>query len=188
VIIQVRGTSGSGKTTAVRGFMKGFAWNPGYVLGRKRPLYYTCGDYPGPTLGVLGHYETPTGGCDSIGSAREAFEAVAKVRFHHLIMEGLLLSEDTKWTMKLAEEHSVRCLFLVTPIEECLERIAGRRKEVGRDENGFNPKKSTDRARLIERMRVKLVAAGVDCRRCTSEQAPGLIRRLLGLEETVVRC
>lgn len=189
MIIQIRGTSGSGKSTVMRDIMGRMGdWQAHYVDGRKKPLFYVSRS-EWPLTVVLGHYESPCGGCDTIGSAREVavmieevLRTVAKVEIGddgwtehyiipHILCEGLLLSEDVKWTKEM---NDVRCFFLTTPLERCLEQIKGRRAEAG-NEKPLNPGNTTNRVSVIERARVKLVEAGIPCRRCSPEQAPGLI-------------
>lgn len=82
VIIQVRGTSGSGKTTAVRKVMAELGeWEPGFVEGRKRPLFYKR-----ERVAVLGHYEVPCGGGDTIGSVPEIFAAIKKLPPYSVVL------------------------------------------------------------------------------------------------------
>lgn len=181
-VVQVRGTSGSGKTTVVRAFMAlAGGWTPVYRPGRKKPLYYVSKDLE-ETVAVLGHYEgTACGGCDTIGSARAVYDLAAELAegdgpFFHVLCEGLLLSEDVKWSSQFQD---LRCLFLVTPPEECLRRVAGRREKVGNDKP-LNPKNTLNRVSVIERARVKLNQLGIKCLRTTSHQAPGILLKWLG--------
>src|SRR5262245_17837196 len=152
-IIQVRGTSGSGKSTVLKKLMSHYSnWQPITIPGRRRPQAYvlplhstkptqpinlspphsTLPTNPshGPTsfsekgIVVLGHYEIACGGCDTLGSAREAYEAQAQILADHnvslVICEGLLLSEDTKWTIQMREDgHEVRCYYLTTDLDTC---------------------------------------------------------------------
>lgn len=177
LIVQVRGTSGSGKSTAVRSFMETLEWDGVTVPGRKRPLYYRS--FGPPWALVLGHYESACGGCDTIGSARAVYEltvtlaAVPGVEL--IVQEGLLLSEDAKWTTELAKAHEVRILFLTTPLDRCLTWVKSRRAAAGNDKP-LNPANTANRVSVIERARVKLLGSGVACRRCSAEQASGLLR------------
>lgn len=185
MIIMIRGTSGSGKTTVMREVMKHGSWTPHHTAGRKNPLYYQAHlDYPAPI--VLGSYESTCGGCDNIGSAPKVYELIQTFldppvttlkREYVILCEGLLLSEDTKWTGKLHDEgQDVRCLFLTTSQEECLERVKGRRREAG-NEKELNPDNTVNRIGVIERARVKLTGLGVRCVRCSSSQAAAIILR-----------
>lgn len=183
MIIQVRGTSGSGKSTAVRRFMETAEWTSEFRDGRKNPYLYWTRDIPPGKVVVLGHYNSPCGGGDTIGSAAAIYDAIKEVIEGNgpipIVVEGLLLSEDSKWAKVLKEEgNEVVCLFLTTPLDQCLSQIEGRRKAVG-NEKPVNPKNTANRVGTIERARAKLTTAGVRCIRCSANQAPALISKLL---------
>lgn len=173
MIIQVRGTSGSGKSTVMRRVMELLGdCEAQYVSGRKRPQCYRFNGL----IYVLGHYESPCGGCDTIGSARAVFELVQRLvngpdNARHVLCEGLLLSEDVKWSSRMDD---LRIVYLTTPLEHCLERIRYRREGVGNAKE-LNPGNTTNRVKVIERSRVKLEAKGVKCVSSSSNKAPGII-------------
>ncbi len=174
MIIQIRGTSGSGKTTVMREVMDLMGdWNAKIVEGRKKPLYYrSCSDWPDTV--VLGHYEeSACGGCDTIGSAPKVVDLIQEVKAKVILCEGLLLSEDVKWAKQMEDLHVV---FLTTSLEECLRRITKRRKDAGNDKP-LNPKNTTNRIKVIKRSRLKLIEEGVLCKRASSVQAPQVILR-----------
>lgn len=186
MIIQLRGTSGSGKSTAMRETMKriekdtGRPFSPQFRVGRKKPLLYS---HSPSYVCVLGHYESPCGGCDTIGSARAVYDLIHEVREGNggvpILCEGLLLSEDAKWTKTLKEEgEDVRVLFLVTSLEECLRRIKGRRESVGNAKE-LNPSNTSNRIGVIDRARRKLEEAEIVTRRCSSGQASSIVLRWL---------
>ena len=173
-------------------------WTGIGVPGRKKPLYYQLNNAQRPDLPsvrVLGHYEATCGGCDNIGSAASVYDLIHTIYSlpprHgglglgcHILCEGLLLSEDTKWTKSLDVPTNI--IFLTTPVETCLERVRGRRKEAG-NEKELNPANTTNRVAVIERARLKLVDLDprrVVCRRASSEQAPGIILQWLGCTPT----
>ena len=180
MIIQIRGTSGSGKSTAMKKATELIQtkdkWQSVYVEGRKKPMYYETAK-GGLKIYVLGHYESPCGGCDTIGSASKVFElALSLLAFRPdsvILCEGLLLSEDTKWSLQMPE---LRVVFLHTNIETCLERVRQRRAAVG-NEKPLSEKNTRNRLAVIERARVKLVEEEVLCRRASSRQAPSLVAR-----------
>lgn len=176
MIIQVRGTSGSGKSTIMRRVMESGGLNPVYVTGRKRPLYYR-GRINGAKVAVLGHYESACGGCDTIGSARVVYDLIQKIDSPVILCEGLLLSEDVKWSSQLPD---LRVLYLSTPLKRCIRQIESRRKSAGNDKP-LNPANTENRVYVIERSRVKLRDAGVLVRRCASEIAPAVILSWLRL-------
>lgn len=171
MIIQIRGTSGSGKSTVMRQVIKQLGDPPGtfYIEGRKKPLYYTYFN----RLTILGHYESPCGGCDTIGSAKAVYDLIQRLnpKTKIVLCEGLLLSEDVKWTMQLPDP---RVFFLATPIEQCIEWIKKRREEVGNDKP-LNESNTRNRVAVIERAYNKLRQQGVYCRRCTVASASSLV-------------
>ena len=149
-------------------------WTPHQIAGRKQPLYYTA-----ESLVILGHYNTPCGGCDTIGSARAVYDLIQSLDYWDtgriVLCEGLLLSEDTRWSSKLLD---LRCLFLTTPLERCLENIVSRRKAAGNDKP-LSTTNTVNRVQVIERARVKLLEAGVRCIRCSADQAPRIILKMV---------
>jgi len=173
-VIQIRGTSGSGKSTVMREVLKRLnrTLYPVYRPRRRNPLYYKS-----EGIIVLGHYESPSGGGDTIGNARAIYQLIQQVITEHdpavVLAEGLLLSEDVKWSSQL---NRLKVVFLTTPIDTCLERIRKRRLSVG-NTKPLNTFKTVRRVKVIERARQRLTEAGVECRRVTCEQAPDLILR-----------
>lgn len=181
MILQIRGTSGTGKSTVVRRVMEWYSndWDKFYKEGRRQPLFYRAGD-----VIVLGHYEIACGGCDTIGSAKAVYETLVDLIENSghvrgnpkIICEGLLLSEDVKWSLQLDEAYGVKAVFLTTSREECLRRVEIR--QAGR--KPIDPervdRKLTRRIETIERARLRLVAAGVTCKRANSDQAVDVVK------------
>lgn len=183
MICQLRGTSGSGKTTAMRKIMQDvprgmFQWEPLYVTGRKKPQMYMLADW----LGVLGHYDSICGGCDTFKNydqLQQAFER-ADVNCKHVLMEGLMLSDDVLQTIKMYENRNeladeFRVIYITTDLLTCIERVKSRRAAKGKGPT-FNEKKLRDRHAQIERTRPRLEAVGIYCRRATDEQAVRLVQ------------
>jgi ABC-type dipeptide/oligopeptide/nickel transport system ATPase component len=177
MIIQIRGTSGSGKSTIMREVMdsmdEGGCWTPIRVAGRKQPLYYR---HVNGSV-VLGHYESPCGGCDTIGSAKAVYNLINShlQQTHTILCEGLLLSEDVKWSSQLPDLHVV---FLNTPLAQCLKQIKQRREAAG-NSKPLNPANTSNRVGVIERARRKLTDLGVHCLRCTPDQAASVVLNLI---------
>lgn len=171
MIVQIRGTGGSGKTTVMRAVMEPFKpWEPHYIEGRRKPYYYTHGG-----LSVVGHYESVCGGCDNIGSAPKCYEALQTVKNKLVLAEGMLLSEDVKWTLQLDDE--VRAYFLPYTLETCLDRIRRRRREAGNDKP-LSTKLTTQRYYTVNRAYIRLKKAGVWVKRCGTER---MIQEILEL-------
>ncbi len=166
-VIQIRGTSGSGKSWAMRQVMEalGDKWLPVFREGRKQPLYYELVDGDRPTV-VLGHYNSACGGCDTIGSAAAVYELIASLPEADIVCEGLLLSEDVKWSSQL---DGLQVLYLTTPLETCLDQIRARRAEAGNDKE-LNIENTANRVDVIARSRLKLNELGVPCSRLSAAQ------------------
>ena len=155
----------------MRKVMEHFTLEPVYRPPRKKPLYYKDDVHH---LTVVGHYESPCGGGDTIGSARQVAELIQElVLWKHTIAEGLLLSEDVKHSLLMKD---LRVIFLHVDVEQCLANIRKRRAEVG-NEKELNEKNTRGRVPTIERARVKLNQAGVPCYRLTGDQAVKQILR-----------
>ena len=181
LIVQIRGTSGAGKTTAMRKIIAELAKTTPRPLeiraeGKKRPVSYGYG-----SIAVVGAYtEATCGGCDTISGYKLLFDVVnqrIKEGYKSILMEGLLLSEDVKNTLTLPVE-SLRIIFLTTPIETCLDRVGQRRKAKGNEEP-LNPTNTRNRVETILRARRRLEDAGVKCISASGDQAPGIVLRWL---------
>jgi hypothetical protein len=133
IIVNPRGTSGSGKTELVRRILAHYGWQPGagsggaggpepiYREGQSRPLGYPL-EHPlgGPPLAVVGHYEVTSGGCDTFRAidgglpeiTRRAAEFAATG--HDVLVEGQLLSSEYQRSAELARAHDLHILRLTT--------------------------------------------------------------------------
>jgi hypothetical protein len=185
MIIQLRGTSGSGKSHIVRGVLEGAQSRLRIKeLKRKQPLGYIarldCGQ-----VAIPGHYETPCGGCDTIPDLTKVFDNVRLMAGHyrHVLFEGLLASEDTRRTLELAGpgapfEHDLRVVQIITPIEDCLAGIQLRRDNRG-DTRPINPTNTANRVRTIARACDKLKEAGVPVYSTDRDGAAALVKEWL---------
>lgn len=138
-IINIRGTSGSGKSTIVHSYL---LENEKY----KDPVYGTLGPWkkpkiigylvskPGrtPTF-VMGRYETACGGCDSLSykGAHDDMEELVRTYAHeglNVVYEGLVVSSTIGRWMRLSKEFPTKFVFayMDTPLEECYNRIVAR--------------------------------------------------------------
>lgn len=146
IIFNLRGTSGSGKTTVARAFITNYPTKPlpdpnggkklwGYEIslnseGILKPLY------------VIGSYENVCGGTDGINTQAEIADRVlAAYERGHVFFEGLLVSKvanKAETTLKIAPTGDYVVAYIDTPLQTCLDRVQKRRLERG-DERPFNP-------------------------------------------------
>jgi hypothetical protein len=146
VILSLRGTSGSGKTTVARKFLTDYPCKAlpdpnkpkkhwGYEVdlsseGVSQPLY------------VIGSYQNTCGGTDGISTQGEIAErALAAHPRGHVLLEGLLISKvgpGAITTQMLKPTGSYVAAILDTPLATCLRRVQARRDARG-EVKPFNP-------------------------------------------------
>lgn len=178
MIINVRGTSGSGKSTLVRRVMdqyKGFRMRV-KAEKRRQPFGYLCyRKGAGRQLFVLGHYESPCGGCDTIKTYDEIFHTIriSHDAGHDVLFEGLLLSTDTKHIMKLADEYKDKHLIigLDVPVDECLASVNARRRAKKPDAEPVNPKGTRAKHRTNQRAMARFLICGLKAEWHTRDSA-----------------
>ena len=163
--INLRGTSGSGKTTIVRNILNHGNWNKWMDESNKKVLGYFN---PDKRWAIIGSYENICGGCDTIRTQNETEQRIESFinAGYNVIFEGLLLSTlSSRWekfSKRIADKANLLFYYLDTPLEECLNRIQARRQAAGNN-RPFNPKNTTDRVKAIETTYQKLTSAGCYC-------------------------
>lgn len=142
MILQIRATSGGGKTTLMRYLMDLARCKPFHVSEKGKPLIYR-GDWQGYRFYVIGPYDKEgTGGCDRISEISQVIELVDMVAAkthasngnHTAIVcfEGLLLAHS--WGAMgehLHEQYSERYMnaFIDTSVEQCYANVLKRRPD-----------------------------------------------------------
>lgn len=182
MIIDIRGTHGSGKSTLVRLLLRKY--------GGGVPILddYT-GEHLGYSLpeincGVIAKYTQYGGGCDGV---KNADEIVRRVRlfakqFSRVVLEGILVSHTYTRYANLAAEFApgeYRFLFLNTPLEKCIERVERRRLAKG-NTKPLNPKNIKKDYRVVwENLRRRAIAAGLNVQEVNWKQPlPHLLKAL----------
>lgn len=143
LVLNLRGTSGAGKSELARRLMWLYAGAPGggeatplNRRGRARPIAWVL-PHPsgGRSLAVLGDYGATRGGCDTIplrdGGTAEAFRLAGALARggHDVLVEGLEASADVRGTAALAAAgHRVHVLCLATPFDDCVRNVVRRRR------------------------------------------------------------
>lgn len=200
MIINICGTSGSGKSTIVRSVMEHYAAKtPHYIDGRKQPIGYELSsrwrylgyhpDQPAHSilrpLWVVGHYESPCGGCDTISIGMDFIYNQIRDRHQQgfdVLYEGVIIGYDVKRCLELwrsLDSQSLCVIGLTTPIEDCLQGIRNRREARG-DTRPLNPENTINRVKPIQSRVKRLKDAGVNTAWLSREDALKECLRLLG--------
>jgi len=164
MIISIRGTHGSGKSTVMRELIDKYCAQRYYGrAGKGRPEAYELA-LPGVhrTAYILGPYETTCGGCDAIQPYDLILELLTEYGAKgHVLFEGALVSSSYGRIGRLMEQWGQDGVmaFLNTPIDECLRRVVQRRVDRG-DLRPFNPQNTIGKAKSGESTKRQIAEAG----------------------------
>lgn len=188
MIINLRGTGGSGKSTVVRRIMELYPEKePIHVPKRKQPLYYKLKDDSRPflrPLAVIGHYETPCGGCDTITKIDEVYDAIGSLNHNgfDVLYEGIIVQDDIRRCIEVHRNYpgAVIVIGLTTNIDTCLASIQARR-DARADVRLLNPANTLSRAKRVKQRMSSLKDAGVKTEWHDREGAYLRVKELLQL-------
>jgi hypothetical protein len=176
VIINIRGTSGTGKSTLARQIMELYEPNPLRYrrLGRKQPVGYRYAAKDRVfhrDLAVVGHYETDCGGADTIPDYDDLFDLVRQGSIYGMdvLFEGLLISGDVKRTAELHRWALNQCdvlhvVAIQLPLEECVASVNARRQAKA-ERQGRSPRPDVNPKNTIAKHRGLTLA----CQRLETE-------------------
>jgi cytidylate kinase len=164
IVINVRGTSGSGKTFLIRSVMEEFGIRSRMLRKDTKKI---AGYVLNKDIYILGSYETECGGADSIKTLDEVDSRVRKAseKYNTVLFEGMLVSDVYGRYEALSKSLPPRALFvwgiLDTPLDVCIERVVERRMRKGVNLKEFDPKKHTiPRFDKVVRGKDKAINAG----------------------------
>jgi hypothetical protein len=168
-IINIRGTSGSGKSTLARMVMALYESRVRVrAPDRRQPIGYVYIRPEGarPSLAVVGHYETPCGGADTVPSLDKVFSLVRESAAlgYDVLFEGLLVSAEFNRTaalLDLAPLHQLHVVHLDLPLQMCLDSVNARRQAKSPGKGGVNPKNTMSKHQGARSSSRRLAAAGV---------------------------
>lgn len=162
MIIKLLGTSGSGKSTLIRKVVEHYPDHEDrFVEGRKQPLYtyhYDKNNDDRRVLVVPGHYNSPCGGCDTINDMDEIFRIVRDAADDEfdVLMEGLIVSTETKRTRKLVEDnYPFLCVHMDLDLQLCVDSVNLRRKAKNPDKPNVNPRNTELKHKTLKRVMEK---------------------------------
>lgn len=184
-IVQVRGASGSGKSSLVRAVMAGLGRpNRWMVAGRREPLALTF-DKPVRPLCVVGHYgPASTGGVDTIKDKEQPY-AVARraiAEGFDVLLEGIFISIEYWRTLYLHQDgYDRRDVFIDLSVEECTEWVHRRQEAAGKERKAL--KQMADFHPRILHTRDRLLAAGVPENTLQVASSSAFMGSSIGLEE-----
>lgn len=138
MIVTVAGTSGSGKSHLVRSFLDFAEKFAAVEDSRERGPYlkgYVCSFFPQRRpIRIIGRYDVPTGGCDTIHNVAEIYAAIRAAHNddYDVLYEGLFMLNQTRGPQLAAEMGSdLTVLQLTTPLATCLASVDTRRAARG---------------------------------------------------------
>lgn len=188
MIINIRGTSGSGKSTVVRKIMDLYTGGKAkfFEPGRKQPIGYVFqrGNLLkyGRSLAIIGHYETPCGGCDTINGQDHIFNLVRQAHDNgnDVLFEGLLLSAEVNRMAQLHDAgYDARVVVLDVPLETCLASVNGRRQAKRPGAPPVNPDNTAAKHKGTQMAARRLQERGVPVCTADRDAAFDYIRSLL---------
>jgi hypothetical protein len=140
-IVNLRGTSGAGKSTVVHTLLKMYPNKAVQFFGAKhnRPLVYEVQiQHDRRPLFIVGPYKTQCGGCDAITGYQNVLPPLldSYAKLGDILFEGLLISGGYGSVGQALGElekkgHESIFALLDTPLELCLERVNARRTARG---------------------------------------------------------
>lgn len=167
MIINIRGTSGSGKSSLARRVMEQYKGTRVRIKkdGRTRPYGYVLQRLDGgKALYVPGHYECPCGGCDTIKGLDEVFRLVREAHDAGLdvLFEGLIVCSDHNRTKALHDDgYPLLVVSLNLSVEECVKSINIRRRTKNPNAKEVPPKNTESKWRTNNSIMTKFEAGGV---------------------------
>ncbi len=185
-IITIAGTSGSGKSHLMRLFLvwakKHGTVTEKFVEGRAAPIGYFIDGVTDRSIYVVGGYDVPTGGCDTIHNIAQVFGMIEEqhTQKRHVLYEGLFVMNMTRGPQLAAELGQELCVLqLTTPFATCVTSIDARRAERGQGK--LETKKNTeDNYRRATNYCAKMRDAGARVIKVSRVEALPTLLELLG--------
>lgn len=196
MIINVRGTSGAGKTYLVKSIMALSTdvseWRdmdnaPEGLFGSptRRPMGYQIKSPSGRCIVIGNYHGVQCGGCDQLMkepwclNRDETYALIgAAAKTAHVLYEGLLISEVHRCAALAKTGFDVRVVHINEPLDVCLSAVNARRAARGR--GPVNPKLTVEKHHEIHRQVTRLSVAGVKVYMGSRADSFKLVKGLLG--------
>lgn len=185
MIIQIAGTNGAGKSTAMRAIMeRGIATE---VMEGTTIIGYDVmlADVDSGLVRVVGRYgDTPTGGCDQFSGVSQIHTRVLDGLTHcaHVLWEGGTVRGGLNQTRGPALVRDLEVpytvVLLTTPYSQCLDGINARRAEGGRGPLQDDSEIQSNYKRA-QNYAARMRDAGARVVRASRDEAPDVVLELL---------
>jgi hypothetical protein len=192
LMLNIKGTSGSGKTSAIHKLLSTYTHKANYFIpGRRQPIAHTFHAHSKRPIACLGHYQTGSAGCGGLDSISH-YTATLELAAHfwqlgyHVELHGLLFSGDAIQTLKLHTytKGNLVVLALNTPMEDCVAAVNARRKDKNPDATPTNPDNLLSKARSIPSVMDRLLEQSVDATWVSREECWLYIQALFQIPST----
>jgi hypothetical protein len=180
-VISIRGSNGAGKTWVARRVME--RADPDFVKKVTLSNGVLVNVYK--NFVILGSYDRVCGGCDTIKTPQQVWDAVVECAEHsNVIYEGVIVGNVYEPTILLNERLKMIGARLVpvclsTPFEQCVANVNKRRAAEGKP-----PLEKTDNVLTNDKKNIssakKLHAAGLNPHWVSTEEAVDVILQELG--------
>lgn len=133
MIIDVRGTHGSGKSFVVHELLRKNKAEDYFEDPEDKPIGHFL---PEIDAGIVGRYDRTCGGCDGVSPVAEIVRRIRLMHDEctHVIFEGILVAHTFQRYHELAQElGDYHFCFLNTPLKKCISRVKARRRAKGND-------------------------------------------------------
>lgn len=192
MVVNIRGISGSGKSTIVRTVMDHYGPpQPVLLHGRRRPVAQVLRREGLSDLLVLGHYDGVwCGGIDVIKRLTtcaliydQISRAVAEGQ--DVLFEGVLVHGDVKYTVPLYQRirEQLVVITLSTPMQECLASGRSRRERGGFTRVPYTESYAMEMQKVLTSAVRRLLEAGVPVEHLTRDEALRRTLQAFGIAE-----
>jgi tRNA uridine 5-carbamoylmethylation protein Kti12 len=177
MIISLRGTNGSGKSTIARNILNKYSTVRTLMLpDRKKPAGYIC-ERGLSRLFIPGHYEIANGGIDTL-DLDQAYKLILSMHEFgcDVLYEGQNMGDSARRVLEMHQAKiDIRVIFIDYPRDKCIDAVRDR---------GHTIKKETiiNIYNKCLKQQAQLENIGIHCVKRKRAEAQKLIQKWLGLK------